>query len=106
MRWARTVIEHVAQMRIGCLRADLGPFHAVGIVHALDYFLAFQWPREGRPAAIRIVLVERAEQRLARHDIHVETRLLGVPEIVSVRRLSGGVLCHFEDRKSTRLHYS
>src|SRR5882762_2016939 len=50
--------------------------------------------REARPPRARVELVERAEERLAGHDVHVDPRLMVVPVLVVERRLGGLVLGH------------
>src|SRR5207302_9542314 len=49
-------------------------------------------PGEARPAGARFELVERAEQRLAGHDVDVDPLLVVVPELVVERRLGALVL--------------
>ena len=49
-------------------------------------FAGIERLREARPAGARVVLVERAEQRLARDDVDVDPGLVVVPVLVAERR--------------------
>src|SRR6266566_677933 len=67
----RSVIEYVAKMRIRRLRADFRPNHAQVRVLFLHDVSAFDRLSEARPTRAGIELVERTEQRLSRHHVHI-----------------------------------
>src|SRR5215475_6964357 len=63
-------------MAIRVRRAHLGASHAVRGVPQFVDILRFNWLGEAGPAATRIKLVGRREQRLARNDIDIDARFL------------------------------
>lgn len=74
-------------MRIGKLRAYLrARIKKLVVRPGLDVG-RLERLREARPACAGIVLVERAEQRLAGYDVHVNPGLVIVPVLVVKRRL-------------------
>src|SRR6266850_634701 len=72
--------------------ANLDPAHAVGVVAVLPDRLGLERPIEARPAGAGVELVQRGEERLSRHHVHVDARLVMVPELVPERRLGGAAL--------------
>ena len=60
-------------------RAHLGSLHAERIVGLFDNFFVVNRLGKTRPAAAGIKLVQRTEQRLAGHDVHINARLVIVP---------------------------
>jgi len=88
----RSVIEYVAEMRIRRLRADFRPNHAQGRVLFLYDVGAFDRLSEARPTCAGVELVERTEQRLFRHHVHIQARLMVVPISIAKRRLSAALL--------------
>src|SRR2546425_2487984 len=79
-------------MRFGVGRADLGAHREEGPIHQLADIARLERFGEARPPSARIELVERAEQRLAGHDVYVDPRLMVVPVLIMEWRLGGGVL--------------
>src|SRR5450759_3159767 len=89
---ARSVIEEVTQVRIGVRRSNLSALiakHAVGLRADVRWV---ERPREAWPAGAGVVFVERAEERLAGNDIHVDPRLVVVPIDIAERSLRLRVL--------------
>src|SRR5262245_55998187 len=74
--------------------ASLSSDHAVAGVSLLDHILRVERPGEARPARVTVKLVNRSKQRLARDDIHVNTRLFVVPVGVIKRRFCRVTLRH------------
>src|SRR5271166_4533032 len=91
-RLARAVGEHVAKVAVPVRRPDLRPDHAVALVGVLDHVARLDRHREARPAGVAVVLVDRSEQRLAGHDVHVNAGFLVVPVLVLERRLGTSLL--------------
>src|SRR5215471_1266686 len=60
------VVEDVAQVRVGALRADLGATHEERAIVLRHDVRPVERPREAGPAGPRVELVARAEQWLAR----------------------------------------
>src|SRR3989442_5277817 len=79
-------------MRFGVGRADLGAHREEGPIPQLADIARLEGFGEARPPSARLELVERAEQRLAGHDVHVDPRLMVVPVLIMEWRLGGGVL--------------
>jgi len=100
MRWPRTVVEHMAEMRVGGLRSHFGALHAEGAIGFLDDLGGFHRPRETRPAGAGIKFVQRTEQWLAGNDVHVNAGFVIVPKIVSERWFGSRMLGHFELKRS------
>src|SRR3989449_7925497 len=73
-RWWGTVVEHVAQMRVGVGRADFRAHREERPIDALADIARLERFGEARPPRAGLELVERAEERLTRHDIHIEDR--------------------------------
>ena len=70
--------------------------HTKGVVVAL-YNLRFgKWAAEARPTTAGVKLVQRAEQGLTRHDIHIDPRLFVIPIGVPESRLGCGMLSDVE----------
>ena len=86
------VVKDVAQMRISRCRTHLSSFHGIRIVGFFQNFFGVNRLGETRPAAARIKLVQRTEQRFAGHDVHINARCVVVPVGVVKCRLSGGFL--------------
>src|SRR5215475_7248595 len=76
----------MAKMAVAMTGANLNPNQAMAGVSLLDHVFRLDRPGEARPARIAVKLVDRNKQRLARHDIHVNTRLFVVPIGVIKRR--------------------
>src|ERR1041385_8613929 len=104
-------------MGIGVRRADFGAHHEEGAIRLLADVPGLERFVEAGPAGPGIVLVEGAEERLARDDVHVDPGLVVVPVLVVERPLGGITLRHLvlqrrerapqiTDRKSTRLNSS
>src|SRR5437773_10396638 len=78
------VFEDVSEVRVAVLgtdfRADNEEF-AVALRHLVR---GLEQVGEARPAGFGVVLVDRAEQRLARHDVDVDPLLVIVPVFVAV----------------------
>src|SRR5215510_12194774 len=69
----------MAKMAVAMTGANLSPNHAMAGVSLLDHIFRLDRPGEARPARVTVKLVDRSKQRLARHDIHVNTRIFVVP---------------------------
>src|SRR6185437_7612056 len=91
---ARAVIENVAQMAVAVLRAHFGANHARAGVVFLDHVGGFDRLAEARPAAMALELVERGQQRLAGHDVHVQTGRVVIVEFIVERSFGGRFLGH------------
>ena len=59
--------------------ANFSSSHAVAIVSFLDHVLRFEWLGEARPTRAAIKLVNRSKQRLAGHDVNVNTWFFVIP---------------------------
>lgn len=95
----RAIIENMAEMGIGGLRANLGADHAMGGVVALDDFLIDERLAEAGPTTPGIELIQRTKERFAGNDVDVNAGFVIVPEFVSKGRLGVGVLGHLELRR-------
>src|SRR5262245_24540277 len=84
----------MAKMAFSMTGANLSPNQAMAGVSLLDHIFRLERPGEARPARVTVKLVERSKQRLARHDIHVNTRLFVVPKVVIKRRFCCVTLRH------------
>jgi len=84
----------VAEVRVGVLRADLGPGREQPPVDLGGDGVRIERPGEAGPAGARIVLVERREQRLARDYVDVDAGLVVVPVLVVERSLGAFALRH------------
>src|SRR5262249_17452619 len=89
-----SVRKDVAEMAVRVGRAHLSTAHAVRGVSQFVAILRFNGLGELGPAASRIKLVGRREQRLARYDIDVDARFL-VIQIFSGSGDLGGVLLRY-----------
>ena len=90
------VVEDVTQVAVAVGRPHLRPDHAETSVHLLDDVVGRYGFSETGPAAAAVVLLGRREERFARDDVDVETRLLVVPELIVEGRLGGAVLRNLE----------
>src|ERR1044071_9772244 len=72
----RTVWKHMTQMTVGVRRAHLDA--ALDGIRAPGQAGGLDGTGEARPSGARIELVGRHEQRLSRHDVHVDSRLVVV----------------------------
>src|SRR5215468_11700161 len=84
----------MAKMAVAMTGANLNPSQAMAGVSLLDHIFRLDRPGEARPARVTVKLVDRSKQRLARHDIHVNTRLFVVPKGVIKRRFCCVTLRH------------
>src|SRR4029077_12233076 len=84
-RWA--VVEQVAEVGVAVRRPHFGTYHEQRAIHVLADVAGLERLGEARPARARVELVERAEQGLAGHDIHVNAGLVVVPVFVPERWL-------------------
>src|SRR5262245_54192405 len=82
-----SVGKHVAEMAVRVRRAHLSAEHAVRGVPQFVDILRFNGLGEAGPAASGIKLVGRREQRLAGHDIDVDSRFL----VIQIFSGSGGL---------------
>src|SRR3989454_10493086 len=92
----------MAEMGIAMGRADFGTHGEQRSVRLLVDVRRLEPLREARPPGAGLELVERAEQRLPRHDVHVDPGLVVVPELVCERPLGGVVLGHLVLQRSQR----
>src|SRR4029079_14942030 len=76
-------------MRVGLARAHLR--RAIGLFD-LAHVLGHERFGKARPASPRIELILRAEKRFARHDIHINSRLMIVPVGVMERWFRSAVV--------------
>jgi hypothetical protein len=79
-------------MGISMCRADFRADHEKTLVFPPADIGGLQRLGEAGPPGTRIVLVERAEQGLAGHDVHINSGRVIVPVLVVKRLLGGGVL--------------
>ena len=86
------VIKDVAKVGIGGGGTDLGAFHAERSVRFLNNLPVIHGFGEAGPAAAGIEFVERAEQRHAGHDIHIDAGRMVVPVGIGKGRFRGGLL--------------
>src|SRR5262245_66646601 len=84
----------MAKMAVALTGANLSPNQAMAGVRLLDHIFRLERLGEARPARVTVKLVNRSKQRLARHDIHVNTRLFVVPIGVIKRRFCRVTLRH------------
>src|SRR5213076_1061260 len=70
-RRRRTVVEQMSQVRISVGRSYLGPHHEERPIGLLADVRVLERLREARPPRARLELVERAEERLPGHQVHV-----------------------------------
>src|SRR5262245_924350 len=78
-RLAWAIGEDMAEVAVPMTGANLGPNHPEAAVRVLDHILRLERPGEARPTGVAVGLVARGEQRFARHDVHVTSRLFAVP---------------------------
>src|SRR5262245_22053867 len=69
----------MAKMAFAMTGANLSQNQAMAGVSLLDHIFRLELPGEARPARATVKLVDRSKKRLARHDIHVNTRFFVVP---------------------------
>src|SRR5689334_3203035 len=81
-------------MRVALRRAYLRAAHEERAVLLLMHAAAVDRAREARPAGAGVELVERAEERLAAHDVDVDAGGVVVPVGVVERRLGAVLLRH------------
>ena len=89
---ARPVVEDVAEVAVGAARAHLGADHAVRAVAQLLDVRRLDRLGEARPAAARLELVGRGEQRLAGDDVDVDPGLVVVEQSAGAGRLGAASL--------------
>src|SRR5207244_12860274 len=70
--WTRAVVENVAEVRVRLSGTNFGPFVAKKTVGFRANVPGLERSGEARPASARIVLVKRAEKRLAGYDVDVD----------------------------------
>src|SRR5438093_1643575 len=99
----RPVVEDVPQVRVGVRGADLGARREEPAVLPLANVPGLERSREARPARPGLVLVERAEDRLARDDVDVDAGPVVVPVLVLEGRLGTLVLRHLVLHRGERL---
>src|SRR2546428_9653138 len=90
----RPVVEDVPEVRVGVRGADLGARREEPAVLPLADVPGLERSREARPARPGLVLVERAEDRLARDDVDVDAGPVVVPVFVVEGRLGAFLLRH------------
>src|SRR5690606_18083500 len=83
----RPVAEDVPEVRVGAARTDLDAQRPEGPVAAGHHALGLDRLREARPPRARVILVERAEERLAVDRVDVQAGTEVVPVSVLKRRL-------------------
>src|SRR6266581_2490745 len=81
-RGPRPVRKDVAKVRIAVRGPHFGALHEQRAIGLLLDVARLERPREARPSGAGIVFVERAEQRLAGYDVHVDPVLMIVPVLV------------------------
>src|SRR5262245_7438151 len=75
----RAVIKDVAEMGIARFPPDLGALHPVRSIALFRHAVWLNRLREARPTRAAIEFVERAEQRCARDDVDIDSRVVIVP---------------------------
>ena len=88
-RRLRAVVEDVAEVRVGVRRADLRAVEEVAVARLLD--VVERLP-EARPPGAGVVLLERAEERLAGDDVDVDPGGRRVGVLAREGRLGSGML--------------
>src|SRR5437773_12482667 len=76
-------------MRVGVGRADFRAHREERPIDVLADIARLERFAEAWPPRARLELVERAEERLTRHDIHIDPRPVVVPVLVVERGLGG-----------------
>src|SRR5262245_9602153 len=66
----------MTKVAVPMTRANLSPSHAVAAVGVLDHTFRLERLGEARPTRAAVELVNRGKQRLTRHNIDVDARLL------------------------------
>ena len=75
----RAVGEDVAQVRIADMADDFGAQHAVRAVDLFGHMVGIERPEITRPAATRVELGIRFEQRCVAADAHVNAVFMMIP---------------------------
>src|SRR5687767_16042173 len=78
-RW-RTVVEHVTQVRIAALAADLDAPHAVTAIFDLEDVVAIVRLKKARPSSARVELRVGLEQRQTAEPARIDAGFLVVEE--------------------------
>src|SRR5215813_259700 len=98
----------MTKVAVPMTRANLSPSHAVAAVGVLDHTFRLERLGEARPTRAAVELVNRGKQRLTRHNIDVDARLL----VIQILPGSGGlravllryaILLRREPRESVRV---
>src|SRR5690242_17703190 len=92
MRRTRAVVENMAEMRIGGLRAHFRSRHAGGVVRFFQNLALIDRTGETWPAGAGIEFVERTEQRTSGNHVDVNARAMIVPVGVAERRFGAALL--------------
>jgi len=100
----RTVGENMPQMGIPFLGSNFYARYSMGRVFVCRDIFRFQRPVKTGPAGPRIKFVGRAEQRLTRNHVDVNSRLLMIPILVLKRRFRSAFLRDFELKRRQSLH--
>src|SRR5205814_10422885 len=85
----------MAQVRISVRGSHFGALHEQRAVGLLRDVIGVEWTSKARPTGARVELIERAEERLSRHDVHVDSCLMIIPEVVLERPFRRLVLRYF-----------
>ena len=86
----------MAQVAVALKAPDLHPLHAVAEIGLLPHIFFFYRAGEAGPAGAGVELVQRGEERLAGDHIHIDARLLVVPELVVEGGLGAALLGHMK----------
>src|SRR5262249_14349803 len=92
--WLGAIVKNVAEMRIAGFRASLGALHSKRGVAFLHYAVFRDWLGETGPARATVEFIQRAEERFAGDDIHINPGVVIVPVGVVKRRLCAALTCH------------
>src|SRR5882724_622417 len=75
----RAILKDMAEMGITFARTNLRPLHAVGRIPLFHHFVLCNRLGETGPARTAVEFIQRAEERLTRDNIDVDSRLVIVP---------------------------
>src|SRR5277367_2410950 len=100
MRWLRTIIEYMAEMRIAFSTRYRSPNHAIAQVSGAANVLRRDRLPEARPAGSGIKLRLRVEQRVVAADAAVQTFVVQLPILSRIRDFGISVTRYVESARS------
>jgi hypothetical protein len=87
-----SVGENMPEVAVAVARAHFGAHHDVAVVGLFDDVVAVDRFSEAWPAGTAVELVDRGEQRLARHHVDVDARLVVVEVFAGEGSLGAALL--------------